>query len=94
MAVRRRAGDRPPMPDEAVVLKNPHGSCGHADRLKSAYETTTGSEEPAVSYVVARTGFEPVISALRGRRPEPLDERAVSFGEGRHWLGWRESNPH
>ena len=25
---------------------------------------------------VARTGFEPVISALRGRRPKPLDERA------------------
>ena len=29
------------------------------------------------SGLVARTGFEPVISALRGRRPEPLDERAV-----------------
>ena len=28
--------------------------------------------------LVARTGFEPVISALRGRRPEPLDERAKS----------------
>jgi hypothetical protein len=26
--------------------------------------------------IVARTGFEPVISALRGRRPKPLDERA------------------
>ena len=26
--------------------------------------------------MVARTGFEPVISALRGRRPKPLDERA------------------
>lgn len=26
--------------------------------------------------VVARTGFEPVIFALRGRCPEPLDERA------------------
>lgn len=30
------------------------------------------------SSLVARTGFEPVISALRGRRPEPLDERAKS----------------
>ena len=30
------------------------------------------------SGLVARTGFEPVISALRGRRPEPLDERAKS----------------
>ena len=28
-------------------------------------------------FLVARTGFEPVISALRGRRPEPLDERAI-----------------
>ncbi len=27
-------------------------------------------------FFVARTGFEPVISALRGQRPEPLDERA------------------
>ena len=27
--------------------------------------------------MVARTGFEPVISALRGRRPKPLDERAM-----------------
>ncbi len=26
--------------------------------------------------VVARAGFEPAISALRGRRPGPLDERA------------------
>ena len=26
--------------------------------------------------LVARTGFEPVASALRGRRPGPLDERA------------------
>ena len=28
--------------------------------------------------LVARTRFELVISALRGRRPKPLDERAVS----------------
>jgi hypothetical protein len=27
--------------------------------------------------LVARTGFEPVIFALRGRRPRPLDERAT-----------------
>ncbi len=27
--------------------------------------------------LVARTGFEPVISALRGRCPRPLDERAL-----------------
>ena len=28
---------------------------------------------------VARTGFEPVIFALRGRCPKPLDERAVIY---------------
>ena len=27
--------------------------------------------------LVAHTGFEPVISALRGQRPEPLDECAL-----------------
>ncbi|KAF0140901.1 MAG: hypothetical protein FD122_2074 [Stygiobacter sp.] len=31
--------------------------------------------------LVARTGVEPVISALRGRRPRPLDERAIIFAE-------------
>ena len=31
---------------------------------------------PACKLLVARTRFELVISALRGRRPEPLDERA------------------
>ena len=41
------------------------------------------------SALVARTRFELVISALRGRRPKPLDERAMN-----EWLGWRESNPH
>ncbi len=35
---------------------------------------------------VARTGFEPVISALRGRRPKPLDERAgVKIMENVRW---------
>ncbi len=27
--------------------------------------------------MVARTGVEPVISALKGQRPRPLDERAA-----------------
>ena len=30
--------------------------------------------------MVARTRFELVISALRGRRPKPLDERAIMAG--------------
>ena len=32
---------------------------------------------------VARTGFEPVISGLKGRRPGPLDERAIAGVGGR-----------
>lgn len=39
------------------------------------------------SDLVARTGFEPVISALRGRRPEPLDERAKSETSAHGWDG-------
>ena len=42
--------------------------------------------KPGIEQLVARTGFEPVISALRGRRPEPLDERAVSIW--RTATGW------
>ena len=30
--------------------------------------------------MVASTGFEPAISALRGRRPEPLDDEAKMAG--------------
>ncbi len=37
--------------------------------------------------MVAHTGFEPVISALRGQRPRPLDECAVT-----QWLGIQGSN--
>ena len=32
----------------------------------------------AFSEIVPRTGVEPVISALKGRRPRPLDERGTS----------------
>ena len=35
------------------------------------------ASEEALKHLVARTRFELVISALRGRRPEPLDERAM-----------------
>ena len=38
------------------------------------------SEGSLCMVLVARTGFEPVISALRGRCPEPLDERAMLAG--------------
>ena len=32
--------------------------------------------------MAACTGFEPVISALRGRRPKPLDEQAIGVLAG------------
>ena len=42
------------------------------------------------AWMVARTGFEPVISALRGRCPRPLDERATE--SSKWWLGIEDSN--
>ena len=33
--------------------------------------------------VVPHTGFEPVISALRGRCPRPLDECGTGVGRGK-----------
>ncbi len=55
--------------------------------------------------MVAPTGFEPATSALRGRRPKPLDDgatiSAALSADTRlvtcvcsKWLGWKESNPH
>ena len=35
---------------------------------------------PSVFQLVAPTGFEPAISALRGRRPKPLDDGAMLAG--------------
>ena len=47
------------------------------------------------SFLVAPTGFEPATSALRGRRPKPLDDGATYVGRCiGEWLGWEESNPH
>ena len=44
-----------------------------------AYEKAP-TEVEALQSLVARTRFELVISALRGRRPKPLDERAIMAG--------------
>ena len=40
------------------------------------------------SDLVAHTGFEPVISSLRGRCPKPLDECAAKFGWGSRIRTW------
>ena len=48
-----------------------------------------------LGFLVAPTGFEPATSALRGRRPKPLDDGAtLCCAPCREWLGWEESNPH
>ena len=74
------------------------GGCGHLDILcgwadggapesRSSRETKTPPADRRrwlVLVLVPHTGFEPVISALRGRRPGPLDEcgRRASLGDG------------
>ena len=66
------------------------GVCLRGGERAHAWEYGNGSvkaEGPGLALVlVARTGFEPVVSALRGRRPWPLDERATQ------WLGILDSN--
>ena len=58
-----------------------------SNALKSLDEKQIGPggawpEALSADVVVAHTGFEPVISALRGRRPRPLDECAMFYGKG------------
>lgn len=50
--------------------------------VRRAKATTRIYRKRAID-LVARTGFEPVIFALRGRCPRPLDERA-----GEHQCYW------
>ena len=47
----------------------------------------------ARKFLVAPTGFEPATSALRGRRPKPLDDGATNCN-ARKWLGWKASTAH
>jgi hypothetical protein len=37
------------------------------------------SDQGAFYVLVAHTGFEPVVSSLRGTRPRPLDECAAAI---------------
>ena len=53
-----------------------------AEEVELYRDTKKARDKPLTcGYLVARTRFELVISALRGRRPEPLDERAISEEE-------------
>ena len=52
----------------------------------------SANKKGALKLLVPRTGFEPVISAVRGRRPKPLDQRGIfswSFNLGQY----RRSGP-
>ena len=44
---------------------------------KSLANQIKGACQALLQEIVPRTGVEPVISALKGRRPWPLDERGV-----------------
>ena len=44
-------------------------------------------------FLVAHVGFEPTISALRGRRPRPTRLMRHAF-DIQFWLGEKDSNPH
>lgn len=76
-----------PWRETPTLLEN-----GVSAAQKSANAQLEGSSPN--SSLVARTRFELVISALRGRRPEPLDERATYaiVRQAAKWLGLRESN--
>ena len=50
-------------------------------QIQKAYIWAANTKKPAhlcrLNSLVASTGFEPAISALRGRRPKPLDDEAI-----------------
>ena len=41
------------------------------------YKGIKKARKEQAEILVASTGFEPAISALRGRRPKPLDDEAI-----------------
>ena len=64
-------------------------------RASQNKELRPGLRAAGLGFLVAPTGFEPATSALRGRRPKPLDDGAtLCKALHREWLGWEESNPH
>src|SRR5215510_9837354 len=58
---------------ERVELPDRHAGRGLSVPPTLALPLEGGGESTAM---VARAGFEPAISGLKGRRPSPLDERA------------------
>ena len=63
-------------------------------RKEGAKKEAAGITRQPRESLVAPTGFEPATSALRGRRPKPLDDGAMQLPAAKKWLGWKESNPH
>ena len=60
-------------------------------KSETAIRANLATKQAVKRVLVAHTGFEPVISALRGRRPKPLDECAV-YPRFVNWLGIQDSN--
>ena len=81
---RARNGPKSKTARDALLLYSPHFFNLLARKQKSL------QPKLQAEHLVASIGFEPTISALRGRRPKPLDDEAMSA----YWLGWKESNPH
>ena len=87
---------------EIRILDRWNGIGIGAGTILDFFLTASASQEkrPAaqladLGFLVAPTGFEPATSALRGRRPKPLDDGAtLCKALHREWLGWEESNPH
>src|SRR3990172_5050973 len=80
----------PPFLDLSLIIYQDPGQGNQGSRLPSSQaEEENGALQPwprePRKYLVAHTGFEPVISSLRGRCPGPLDECAI-------WLGTEDSN--
>ena len=50
-------------------------------RVEHNRQNTGNNHKGAILSLVAHTGFEPVISSLRGRCPRPLDECATLAGD-------------
>ena len=79
---RRRRGDVPPQIKRSDVpvarSKSGRAGFGAGDGNRTRVNSLEGYRTTIVLHplVVARAGFEPAISGLKGRRPSPLDERA------------------
>lgn len=48
------------------------------DPISNAYQAFANPSQLTEQILVHRMGFEPMISAVKGQRPGPLDERCIT----------------